>query len=59
MRGRGKGRIGEREGEERGCSINGCYYAEYKKKIGFSGQLYIEPKPKEPMKHQYDYGELV
>eukprot|EP00731_Ephydatia_muelleri_P023957 Em0016g228a len=28
---------------------------EYKKKIGFNGQLYIEPKPKEPMKHQYDY----
>ena len=32
--------------------------ADYKKKIGFSGQLLIEPKPKEPMKHQYDYGEL-
>jgi len=30
---------------------------EYKKKIGFTGQLLIEPKPKEPMKHQYDYGE--
>lgn len=29
--------------------------AEYKKKIGFNGQLLIEPKPKEPMKHQYDY----
>jgi xylose isomerase len=27
---------------------------EYKKKIGFNGQLYIEPKPKEPTKHQYD-----
>src|SRR5580700_10100586 len=27
---------------------------EYKKKIGFKGQLYIEPKPKEPTKHQYD-----
>lgn len=25
------------------------------KKIGFEGQLYIEPKPKEPMKHQYDF----
>ncbi len=25
-------------------------------KIGFTGQLLIEPKPKEPMKHQYDYG---
>lgn len=31
--------------------------ANYKKKIGFTGQLLIEPKPKEPMKHQYDYGE--
>ena len=30
--------------------------ADYKKKIGFTGQLLIEPKPKEPMKHQYDYG---
>ena len=28
---------------------------EYKKEIGFKGQLYIEPKPKEPTKHQYDY----
>src|SRR3989442_7961233 len=28
--------------------------AEYKKKIGFKGQFYIEPKPKEPTKHQYD-----
>ena len=27
---------------------------DYKKKIGFKGQLYIEPKPKEPTKHQYD-----
>jgi xylose isomerase len=28
---------------------------DYKKKIGFAGQLYIEPKPKEPTKHQYDF----
>ena len=28
----------------------------YKKKIGFTGQLLIEPKAKEPTKHQYDYG---
>ncbi|MGC8862189.1 MAG: xylose isomerase [Armatimonadota bacterium] len=28
---------------------------DYKKKIGFPGQLYIEPKPKEPTKHQYDF----
>ncbi len=27
----------------------------YKKKIGFEGQLLIEPKPKEPTRHQYDY----
>lgn len=28
---------------------------EYKNKIGFSGAFYIEPKPKEPTKHQYDF----
>ncbi len=28
---------------------------EYKKKIGFTGQLLIEPKPKEPTKHQCKY----
>ena len=28
---------------------------DYKKQIGFGGQLYIEPKPKEPTKHQYDF----
>ena len=28
---------------------------DYKKKIGFTGQFYIEPKPKEPTKHQYDF----
>ena len=27
---------------------------DHKKKIGFKGQFYIEPKPKEPTKHQYD-----
>jgi len=27
----------------------------YKNKIGFKGQLLIEPKPREPTKHQYDY----
>ena len=27
---------------------------DYKKKIGFTGELLIEPKPKEPTKHQYD-----
>ncbi|MEO6350571.1 MAG: xylose isomerase [Candidatus Limnocylindrales bacterium] len=29
--------------------------AEHKAKIGFTGQLLIEPKPMEPTKHQYDY----
>ncbi len=28
---------------------------EYKKKIGFDGQFLIEPKPKEPTTHQYDF----
>jgi xylose isomerase len=28
---------------------------EYRKEIGFDGQLLIEPKPKEPTKHQYDF----
>lgn len=27
---------------------------DYKKRIGFRGHFYIEPKPKEPTKHQYD-----
>ncbi len=29
--------------------------AEHKQKIGFSGTLLLEPKPKEPTKHQYDF----
>ncbi|HLR53030.1 MAG TPA: xylose isomerase [Candidatus Avamphibacillus sp.] len=28
---------------------------DYAKEIGFEGQLLIEPKPKEPMTHQYDF----
>lgn len=28
---------------------------EYGRRIGFKGDFYIEPKPKEPMKHQYDF----
>ncbi|XP_014668758.1 PREDICTED: xylose isomerase-like, partial [Priapulus caudatus] len=28
---------------------------DYKQTIGFQGQFLIEPKPKEPTKHQYDY----
>lgn len=27
----------------------------YGRSIGFKGDFYIEPKPKEPMKHQYDF----
>jgi xylose isomerase len=27
---------------------------EHKRAVGFDGQFYIEPKPKEPTKHQYD-----
>jgi xylose isomerase len=29
--------------------------AEHKQRIGFKGQLLLEPKPQEPTKHQYDY----
>ncbi len=29
--------------------------AEHKQKIGFKGALLLEPKPKEPTKHQYDF----
>lgn len=28
---------------------------DYGRKIGFRGDFYIEPKPKEPTKHQYDF----
>jgi xylose isomerase len=28
---------------------------DYARSIGFTGDFYIEPKPKEPMKHQYDF----
>ncbi len=28
---------------------------DYGRKIGFTGDFFIEPKPKEPMKHQYDF----
>ena len=28
---------------------------DYAKEIGFKGQFYFEPKPKEPTKHQYDF----
>ncbi len=36
-----------------------CGVVAYKEKIGFKGQFLIEPKPKEPSKHQYDYGNLL
>jgi len=29
--------------------------ADYARSIGFKGDFYIEPKPKEPTKHQYDF----
>lgn len=35
-----------------------CFLEAHKKKIGFKGQLLIEPKPKEPTRHQYDYGKF-
>lgn len=28
---------------------------EYGRSIGFTGDFYVEPKPQEPMKHQYDF----
>lgn len=28
---------------------------DYGRSIGFTGDFYIEPKPKEPTKHQYDF----
>ena len=33
--------------------------ADYKHKIGFKGQLLIEPKPMEPTKHQYDHDSAI
>ncbi len=32
---------------------------DYKNKIGFKGQLLIEPKPMEPTKHQYDFDAMT
>jgi xylose isomerase len=43
----------KREGEQFGRFLS--MVADYKHKIGFKGLLLIEPKPKEPTKHQYDY----
>jgi xylose isomerase len=43
----------KREGEQLARFLH--LVAEHKQKIGFGGQLLIEPKPMEPTKHQYDY----
>jgi xylose isomerase len=43
----------KREVDQLGRFMN--LVVEHKHKIGFKGPLLIEPKPKEPTKHQYDY----
>src|SRR5690349_15293902 len=43
----------KREGEQLARFLH--LVVEHKHKIGFQGQLLIEPKPMEPTKHQYDY----
>ncbi len=43
----------KREMDHLGAFLN--LAVDYKKKIGFKGPFYIEPKPKEPTKHQYDF----
>ena len=45
-------RMGQ-ELEQMGRFLN--MVVEYKHKIGFKGAILIEPKPREPTKHQYDY----
>ncbi|MFW2541890.1 xylose isomerase [Primorskyibacter sp. 2E107] len=42
-----------REAEQAGAFLS--MVIDYKHKIGFKGQILIEPKPQEPSKHQYDY----
>lgn len=42
-----------REAEHMGAFLTKV--VDYKHKIGFKGQILIEPKPQEPTKHQYDY----
>ncbi len=42
----------EREVDHLGAFLNMA--VDYKKSIKFKGPFYIEPKPKEPTKHQYD-----
>lgn len=36
-----------------------CVCIAYKKKLGLNCQFLIEPKAKEPTRHQYDYGETM
>jgi xylose isomerase len=43
----------EREGAQLARFLH--LVADHKHRIGFGGQLLIEPKPMEPTKHQYDY----
>ncbi|WP_433965737.1 xylose isomerase [Tunturiibacter gelidiferens] len=43
----------KRELEQMGRML--ALVVEYKHKIGFSGQILLEPKPKEPTVHQYDF----
>lgn len=43
----------KRELEQMGRFVS--LVVEYKHKIGFGGQILIEPKPKEPTTHQYDF----
>jgi len=42
-----------REDAQMGRMLN--MVVEHKHKIGFQGQIMVEPKPQEPSKHQYDY----
>ncbi|MFZ4774035.1 MAG: xylose isomerase [Terrimicrobiaceae bacterium] len=42
----------QREREHLACLLHMA--VDHKKKIGFTGQFYIEPKPQEPTTHQYD-----
>ena len=42
----------KQEREQLACLLRMA--VEYKKEIGFTGQFFIEPKPKEPTTHQYD-----
>jgi len=43
----------KREDDQMGRMLN--MVVDYKHKIGFKGQIMVEPKPQEPSKHQYDY----